>query len=151
MAVNQHDMAGGGLLVAVGSWFSFHALTKLELGTTLQMGPGYFPALLGAILAIFGLIVVFKAFGHSTPVLVRVPWRAVILVSLAPVLFGVTARGLGIAPATMIAALVAAYSSRLMKFKVALPIALCLTTFCVLVFSYGLGLPLPLLGPWLTF
>jgi hypothetical protein len=26
-----------------------------------------------------------------------------------------------------------------------------LTIFCLAVFSYGLGLPLPLLGPWLRF
>lgn len=151
MAVNRHDVLGGALLVAVGVWFSVYALTKLELGTSLQMGPGYFPAILGVILAIVGLVVIAQAFGHVTPVLARVPWRAAILVSLAPILFGMTARGLGIAPATTIAALSAAYSSRDMTVKLALPIALCLAIFCILVFTYGLRLPLPLLGPWLGF
>ena len=78
-----------------------------------------------------------------------VPWRAVVLLTAALVFFGATVKGLGLAPAMFGAGLLSALASRQNPPLQALLIALALTVLCILVFHYGLGLPVPLVGPWL--
>jgi hypothetical protein len=68
---------------------------------------------------------------------------------VAPVLFGLTVRGLGLIPSIAIVVAVSAYASQRMSLKLAVALIAGLTLFCVLVFHYGLGLPLRLVGPWL--
>ena len=46
-------------------------------------------------------------------------------------------------------ALLSAFASRMARAHVALILAAVLTLFCVGVFVYGLGLPIPLVGRWL--
>jgi hypothetical protein len=79
-----------------------------------------------------------------------VPWRGLVLILIAPILFGVTVRGLGLMPAIAVVALVSAFASRRMGLAMAAAITVLLTLFCVLVFNVGLGLPIRLIGPWLS-
>jgi hypothetical protein len=48
-----------------------------------------------------------------------------------------------------VASFLAAIASRRNSLLDAGLLAAALTLFCVLIFSYGLGVPVPLLGPWL--
>uniref|UniRef100_UPI002FDE9823 tripartite tricarboxylate transporter TctB family protein n=1 Tax=Pelomicrobium sp. TaxID=2815319 RepID=UPI002FDE9823 len=64
-------------------------------------------------------------------------------------LFGALVRGAGLVPATAVLVLVSAYASVYFRWFPSLALAAGLTLFCALVFVYALGLPLPLLGPWL--
>ena len=80
------------------------------------------------------------------------PWRGVVLILGALVFFGATIRGLGLVPALFGAGLRSARSpagtngpSR------PLLLAAALTLLCVLIFHFGLGIPVPLVGPWLRF
>ena len=66
----------------------------------------------------------------------------------APIVFGVTVRGLGLVLALVLVAGIAAYASRRMTHRLAFLLAVGLTLFCVLVFSYALGLPFERFGPW---
>jgi hypothetical protein len=54
-------------------------------------------------------------------------------------------------PAIVLTVVLAVYASRRSRLWLAAAMAAGLTIFCLAVFSYGLGLPLPLLGPWLRF
>ena len=69
----------------------------------------------------------------------------------APVVFALTVRKLGLLPAIALTALLCVYASRRATASLAVLLCIALTLFCLGVFSYGLGLPLPLLGPWLRF
>jgi hypothetical protein len=80
-----------------------------------------------------------------------VPWRAILLVIGGILFFGVTVRGLGLAPALFVAVLLSAFASSRTNPLSALLLALALTAFCALIFVGGLGLPIPLIGPWLNF
>jgi hypothetical protein len=73
----------------------------------------------------------------------------VVLILAALVYFGAGIRGLGLVPSLFGAALLSALASRHNGPASALVIALALTLLCVLIFHYGLGLAVPLLGPWL--
>ena len=79
-----------------------------------------------------------------------VPWRGLVLILAAPVVFGLTVRGLGLLPAIALVALISSFASRRMRPVLAAAITVVLTAFCVLVFNVGLGLPIRLIGPWLS-
>lgn len=150
MTVNVRDAAAGALFVGIGAWFAYSAL-NLDIGTAFRMGPGYFPLVLAGILILLGVVIVVLALragpGHIGPV----AWRGLLFILPAPIVFGLTVRGLGMAPALAVIVLVVAYASRSMRPVTAICLTLALTVFCVGLFSFGLGLPLRRLGPWLGF
>ncbi|MCU0908986.1 MAG: hypothetical protein MUF73_16460 [Rhodobacteraceae bacterium] len=67
----------------------------------------------------------------------------------APVFFGLTVQGLGFVPSVFLTTAIAGLASLRLKVPVALLLALGVTVFATLVFSYGLGLPFRRFGPWI--
>jgi hypothetical protein len=145
------DILAGLIFVAFGLAFTITSLSY-ELGTPLRMGPGYFPLALGGILVLLGLLIVGKGLiAGAEEQLGSVPWRALLLIVLAVLFFGLTVRGLGIVPATAVTALLTALASYRTGILAAVAIATGLTVLCVLVFLLALQLRLPMFGPWLPF
>jgi hypothetical protein len=147
------DLLAGLIFVAFGLAFAITSL-RYELGTPLRMGPGYFPLVLGGILVVLGLLIVGKgviASASDEGRLGSVPWRALLLIVLAVLFFGLTVRGLGVVPATAVSALLTALASYRTGILAAVAIAAGLTVLCVLVFLLALQLRLPMFGPWLPF
>jgi hypothetical protein len=117
-------------------------------GTALRMGPGYFPRVLAGILILFGLQAVWR--GLRRPERIEGTWsaRALIVLPLAMILFGVLMEHAGFVPA--IAALVvgSAAAGRQFRLLEVLLLTAFLTAVSVAVFVWGLGLPYPLIkGP----
>jgi hypothetical protein len=139
-------------LVFLGFAIAFGvAASGYKLGTAFRMGPGYFPLVLAGALGVLGLAILAKgmtAAASDTP-LGPVPWRAAFLILVALVYFGATIRGLGLVAAVFGAALLSALASRSNPLLAALTIAVALTALCVGVFHFGLGVAVPLFGPWL--
>ena len=148
MNANVKDLSAGLLFIAIAALFAAGTM-ELDLGTPLRLGPGAFPLLLAGILTLLGLIIVAQAFRHPTAHVVAVPWRGIVLIVLAPVVFGLTVRGLGLVASIALIVAVSAFASHRMSLKLAIALTIGLTVFCVLVFNVGLGLPLRLVGPWL--
>jgi hypothetical protein len=147
------DILAGLIFVAFGLAFAVTSL-GYELGTPLRMGPGYFPLVLGGILVLLGLLIAGKGFvagAGATERFGSVPWRALVLIVVALVFFGLTVRGLGLVPATAVTALLTALASRRTSVLAAVATAAGLTVLCVLIFVLALQLRLPLFGPWLPF
>jgi hypothetical protein len=147
------DILAGLIFVVFGLAFAITSLSY-ELGTPLRMGPGYFPLVLGGILVFLGLLVMGKGFVAGSDAegrLGNIPWRALFLIVLAVLFFGLTVRGLGLVPATAVTALLTALASHRTSFLAAVAIAAGLTVLCVLIFVLALQLRLPLIGPWLQF
>jgi hypothetical protein len=120
-----------------------------SLGTATKMGPGYFPTVLGALLALIGLALVVRAFLVRGQRITGFAGRPLVLVLGATVLFGLTLRGAGLVPALIALVLVSAAASRLVIWRAAVVLAVGLAGFSALVFTKLLGLPIPLLGRWL--
>lgn len=122
-----------------------------SMGTAGRMGPAYFPTILGALLALIGSAGVVRSMVKSGEGLGRFAVREIALVLVATVLFGLLIRGAGLAIAVVVLVMISGYAST--KFKVApfLAVALGLAVFAVLVFTMGLGLPMPMFGSWLGF
>lgn len=150
MQINYRDAAAGGIFIVIAAFFALET-RELAIGSALRMGPGYFPLLLAGVLGALGLIILLKAVGKEQSPLTGVPWRGAIFILLAPIVFGLTVRGLGLAPAIALVVAISAFASRKATLLLAVLLTVSLTIFCVLVFSYGLGMPLPLVGHWLRF
>ena len=122
-----------------------------ELGSPLRMGPGYFPLVVGAILVALGLAVVVKGLVAGEVIAFGpVPWRAVAVITLAVVFFGLTVRRLGFVPTSAVTALLTTLASRHIRLAAAVAVAAGLTMVSTLVFVVGLQLRIPLWGPWLS-
>lgn len=150
MTANIKDLSAGLLFIAIAAMFGLGAL-DLDLGTPLKLGPGAFPLLLAGLLAMLGAIVVLQAFRNPAAHVVVIPWRGIALILIAPIIFGLTIRGLGLLISVALVVAVSAYASRRMSLKLAIGLTIGLTIFCVLVFNVGLGLPVRLFGPWVGF
>ncbi len=149
-SIDRTDAAAGILFILFGLFFGLQSL-GLELGTAFRMGPGYFPLVLSAVLLGFGLLILFNALkttGNATGGVLA--WRGLLFILPAPIFFGLTVRGLGFVPAIFLTTLIAGCASLKMKPQGALLLALVVTLFSTLVFSYALGLPFRRFGPWLT-
>lgn len=138
----------GLLFIAIGIFFAYQSF-ELDLGTALRMGPGYFPFILACALMLFGLVILVQSARVQGEPIGHIAWRGMLFILPAPILFGLTVRGLGFVPALFITALFACFASGRMKPLTAIVLSVALTIFCVLVFSYGLGLPFRRFGPWL--
>ena len=140
----------GGLFIALGGFFIYQSL-NLELGTAFRMGPGFFPLFLAGILVLLGVVIVIQSTQIEGEPLGPVAWRGLLFILPAPILFGLTVRGLGFVPSLFFTALIACFASQRMKPLTALALSLALTIFSVGVFSYALGLPFQRFGPWVRF
>lgn len=153
MSTRQRDdtdlIAGIGLM-AVAAFFGWQTI-GLEIGTSLRMGPGYFPMILSALLFLLGLLVTVKSFGRGGEPTGAIAWRGIFFILPAPIFFGLTVRGLGFVPALFITTLIASQASAKMRPGYALLLAVVVTIMSTLIFSYGLGLPFRRFGPWVQF
>jgi hypothetical protein len=148
MNANTKDVSAGLLFIAIAALFAF-GTQELELGMARKLGPGAFPLMLSGVLGLLGLIILVKGIRYPAAHDMTLPWRGILLIALAPILFGLTVRGLGMVASIAIVVAVSAYSSRRMSLKLAIALIVGLTIFCVLVFHVGLGLPVKLIGRWL--
>lgn len=149
--ISRNNLFAGGIFIALGGYFALESL-NYELGTPVRMGPGYMPLVLGIALAALGLAIAVAGLRRPEEHTGDPPsWRAIGLISVAIIFFGVCIRGLGFVPTVFISALLTASASRNSTLLGAVIIAAALTLLSTLVFVFGLRLQVPLLGPWLRF
>ncbi len=109
---SQKDFFCGLMFMAVGVAFAWGASTY-NVGTGARMGPGYFPLLLGVLLAIIGAAVTFTSLVVETEgggKIGKIAWKPLVFVIGANVIFGILLAGvpaLGIPAFGMIIAIYA--------------------------------------------
>jgi hypothetical protein len=118
------------------------------MGTAVKMGPAYFPTILGGLLVGIGVISVIRSFIIPGAPIAAFAFKGLILVSVSALVFGFLVRRAGLAVALPLLVIISAYASTRFRWRPTLLIAAGLTVFCVLVFLKGLGIPLPIIGPW---
>ncbi len=115
-------------------------------GSTLRMGPGYFPIVLSAILMVFGVYVMLRGLRKSEKIQGNWSIRALIVLPFSMALFGILMELAGFVPALVALVFVSAASGREFKFKEVLLLTLFLGVLSVAMFIWGLGLPYPLIN-----
>jgi hypothetical protein len=122
-----------------------------QMGSAGRMGPAYFPSVLGGLLTVVGFIGVVRSFLRTGEPVGKFYVKEIVLILSAVLLFGFLMRGAGLVPAALVLILLSAFASPKFKWVEALALAVGLAIFAVLVFVKLLGLPMPILGPWLGF
>jgi hypothetical protein len=118
------------------------------MGTAIKMGPAYFPTILGGLLLVIGAIAVIRSLIVPGAPISAFAFKGLALVSASVVVFGLIVRGAGLAVALPLLIVISALASTKFRWRPTLIMAAGLTVFCVLVFLKGLGIPLPVIGPW---
>lgn len=93
---SQKDFFSGLLYMALGIAFAWGA-TTYNVGTGARMGPGYFPLMLGIVLALLGAVVAFRALVVETEAGDKIGkwiWRPVGYIVAANLAFGILLGGL---------------------------------------------------------
>lgn len=144
---NNKDFWSGVMLIATGA-AAIVISRNYAFGTSLRMGPGYFPAVLGAALVIFGLYLVAVGLRRKEPIRGHWAVRALIVLPLSLVLFGVLMEHAGFVPAMMVLVFGSAAAGTDFRPIEALLLAAGLTVFTAVIFIWGIGLPYPLFVGW---
>jgi hypothetical protein len=113
-------------------------------GKALRMGAGYFPTLLGWVLILFGIYIMTKGLRRSEKVQGNWSIRAVIVLPVMIVLFGVLMERAGFIPALALLAFGSAAAGKEFHWGEVLVLTAILTVLSLAVFIWGLGLPYPL-------
>ena len=145
---NPRDFWTGVIYVAFGAGAVVIA-RDYGLGTAFRMGPAYFPTVLGGVLVLIGLLSLGRAVLRSGEPLPPARIKGLLAVTVATLGFGALVRGAGLVVALPVLVVVSAAASARFRWGPALALAAGLTLFCAAVFLKGLGVPIPLRGPWL--
>jgi hypothetical protein len=139
------DLWAGVMLIATGVAAVVIA-RDYPFGSTLRMGPGYFPTILGSIITLFGLYFVIKGLRSSEMIEANWSLRALIVLPLSLVLFGLLMDRAGFLPALAVLVFGSAAAGPEFKFKEVTLLTIILTALCVVIFIWGLALPYPLVA-----
>lgn len=145
----SRDFLAGVAFTVIGAAYAFGSLATLKVGQASNMGPGYFPLLLSGALVVVGLLVLLRSLRQEIVRVGPVNWRAIVLVSLVPLVFALTLPGLGMLPAVFLSTVVGILANRDAKLLPGLLTAAAITAVCVALFIWALGLPARPIGPWL--
>jgi Tripartite tricarboxylate transporter TctB family len=144
---SPRDFWAGLLFVGIAALFIGLA-TQYRFGEAHRMGPGYFPIMVGALLAILGAVVAGRALVFDGPPLPRFNPRPLLVTLLAVVLFGLAIERLGLAAAIFMLVMVSAFADRDVRLVQSIALAVGLIVFSVASFVWLLGLPLPVWPQW---
>jgi Tripartite tricarboxylate transporter TctB family len=147
--LERKDFWSGVMLIVIGGGALFIA-RNYQFGSSLRMGPGYFPVILSAALVMFGVYFVLQGLRAGAEKL-EGSWsiRALIIVPLSLVVFGLLIDRAGFIPAMLALIIISAAASTQFKLVEVLLFSVFLTAMCVIVFIWALGLPYELIaGVW---
>lgn len=150
---SQKDFFSGLMFMGVGVAFAWGA-SSYTIGNGARMGPGYFPLVLGVLLAVLGSVITFKALVVETvdgDKIGSFAWRPLIFIILANLVFGAMIGGLpsiGVPPMGLIAGIyaltfIACLAGDGFKIRDVLLLATVLAVFSYLAFIKLLNLQFP--------
>ncbi|MGP9788789.1 tripartite tricarboxylate transporter TctB family protein [Roseinatronobacter sp. NSM] len=142
---NYRDIVAGFGLTVFGSGAVIYALSNYATGTVTRMGPGMMPAALGAMLAVFGLLIAVPAFlQNGTKVDVR--FRALVVLSASILSFALMIEEFGLVPSVFATTLIATFAEAKVPATRALILAGATAFVTWAVFILGLGLSIAAFG-----
>jgi hypothetical protein len=147
-SIQQHrDYYAGGLLVLIGLGAMYQA-SRYGVGSLTEIGPGFFPLVMGIILLLSGISIAAvgteaSADDHEAVVLDHPEWRGWFCIISGVFSFILLAENAGLLPATFACVFISALGDRSMKLKNAFVLALAISIFGVLLFYYALKIQLP--------
>jgi hypothetical protein len=149
---NQKDFWAGLLFTAFGLFFTGFGM-RYTFGSAAEMGPGYFPSLLGLLMMGMGLFIAAGALSPKAEEhkMERFAWTTLLLILGSVVLFGLLLKPLGLVLCVLMVVAISSYASHEFSWKATLGNAAVLIALCLFVFIYALNLQFPILPAVLGF
>ena len=155
---SQKDFYSGLLFLIIGAAFAYGAYSY-NMGTGARMGPGYFPRMLGILLAALGAFIVFESLTIETPDGEKIgswAWKPLVFIILSNFAFGLMLGGLpsvgipamGLMASIFALTILASLAGDEFKLKEVLVLAVVLCILSYLAFIVLLKLQFPV---WPTF
>ncbi len=136
------DIIGGVALLAFGLWFAFYAQAEYDMGSLRRMGPGFFPAVLGVLVAALGVLALVPALFREgewpVPAI-----RSLLTIIAGGLVFAWLIEPLGLVPATCALVFIVVFAETRVRLLRTAILAVALSALAVAVFSEGLGIPVP--------
>jgi uncharacterized membrane protein len=145
---NPKDFLSGLMFLTFGGGAIFLG-QDYEVGKAIRMGPGYFPLVLSCLLCLVGAVCVVRSLVIGGTPMEKLAFKPLLLIVASTLVFGVLLRHAGLVAALAASVLLSALASKHFSARNTALTIVGLTAFCYLVFLKGLGLPIPVLGPWL--
>lgn len=139
------DLGAGVFLILISLFFVWQAW-NLPLGSLRAMGPGMLPMSIAVIMGVGGALLALMALITGGPALTRPHFRGIFFVLGGLVLFGLTVRTLGLVVAGPLSMIFASFGSEEVRPVEAVIFAVIMTAFCIGLFKYALGLPIPVVA-----
>lgn len=157
---SQKDFFAGLMFMGVGVAFAWGA-TTYNVGNGARMGPGYFPLMLGVLLALIGAVITFKALVVETvggDKIGKWAWKPLFYIIAANVVFGILLAGLPAIKFPAFGMIVAIYALTFIasmaepgwKFKTTFILATILAVGSYLAFVLALKLQFPVWPSFIT-
>ena len=157
---SQKDLYSGLMFTIVGGSFALGA-SSYQLGTGARMGPGYFPLILGVLLAVLGCAIAVKSMITPTPdgdKVGKFAWKPLFFIITANLVFGACIGGLpmiGLKPLGLIVGIylltyIASHAGDEHKFKEVAVLATVLAILSYVAFIVLLKLQFPVWPAYFT-
>lgn len=157
---SQKDFFSGLMFLVVGVAFAWGA-TNYTIGEGARMGPGYFPLVLGCILALIGVFITFQALVVETEdgeKIGSIAWRPLFFIIAANVIFGIMIGGIpaiglpamGLIIGIFALVFVASLAGQEFRAKEVAILALALAVLSYVAFVWLLNLQFPVWPTFLT-
>ena len=137
---SPRDFCAGLIFLFFGALAAYVA-RDYPMGSAVRMGPGYFPYLLGILLALLGVAICIKSLVIRGERIEAASPRALLLVLGAVGVFAATIEIAGIVIATVLLVGIGAAASPESRLREVVVLIVFLLALAVGVFTYGLGLP----------
>ena len=139
------DIAAGLFLFFVSAFFMWKAW-ELPLGSLRAMGPGMLPMSISVVLGVGGFLLALSAFIKGGNIITMPHVRGLFFILGGIVLFGLCIRTLGLVVAGPVSMIFASFATNEVRPVEAVIFACVMTAFCILLFKYALGLPIPVVA-----
>ena len=141
---NHRDFWSGIMFLVLGVLFVIFS-QAYQLGTPARMGPGFFPTMLGVLMALLGAGIAWRATAPSSGKgdLESVGWRELFLVLLAVGVFAAALPYLGMVVSVTLLIAISSFASHEFNWKETAISAVVLLVMSELVFVKGLELQFP--------
>ena len=157
LSARNRDLVSGVICLAGGGGVLLEAHND-TIGSLSSLGPGFYPAVLGALLTLVGLLIVGTALTASptrddagTEPIGGPDWRGCGCIVGGVVAFIVVAWLSGLAPAIFACVFIGALGDRTTSLKGSLTLAVAMSVAGTVLFGYLLGINMPLWQwPWAT-